>query len=147
MNGTDKNIRSYSRARIIFIIVMLAVSAAFVIYLFVSTNEETKAVFGESSVQFTGMYGRTYAYADIKGVSLEDAIPALGMKTNGSDFGGARKGDWDVSGMGNCRLYVMLNAGPYIVMDTASGYVIINNKDAEKTKELYRSLLEKLAGR
>lgn len=127
----------------VFTVVLIAAAAVFLVYLFSSTNEETTAVFGEDSVEFTGMYGKTYAYADIKGVSLDESIPAVGRKTDGAGLGDVKKGDWEVEGMGKCRLYVM-SGGPYVVMDTSGGYVIISFKDPEKTKALYESLNEKL---
>jgi hypothetical protein len=134
----------YNIISIAVTIVILAAVAVFLTILFTSTNEETKAVFGEDSVQFTGMYGETYAYADISSVTLEDNIPAIGEKTNGAGLGDVKKGDWTVDGLGKCRLYVMSANGPYVVMKTNGGCVIISFKDPEKTKGLYESLREKI---
>lgn len=143
MDNANKK-RVYSITGIVFTVVILAAAAVFLIYLFGSTNEDTQAVFGEDSVQFTGMYGKTYAYADIKGVTLKDSIPAVGTKTDGSGLGDVKKGSWNVEGMGNCRLFIMSASGPFVVMDTSGGYVIISCKDAQKTRALYEDLLKKL---
>jgi hypothetical protein len=138
--------RTYNIIGIVLTAVVIVAAAVFLVYLFNATNEETEAVFKDDSVEFTGMYGISYAYADIKGVSLEDSIPAVGKKLDGSGLGDVMKGDWDVEGMGKCRLFVMSKTGPYIVMDTSGGYAIISYKDPEKTKALYESLSEKLSG-
>jgi hypothetical protein len=126
----------------IFALIIVAGVVIFVISLSGSTNEETQAVIGADSIEFTGMYGATYGFSDIAEIKLEDAMPAAGYKYDGSGLGEVKKGDWEVEGLGRCRLFVMSKTGPFIIMRTAGGYVIINFKGSEKTRELYQSLVD-----
>ncbi len=123
----------------------LIITAGVIVFLFVlfgSTNEETDAVVSPDSVEFTGMYGRTYKFSDIIEIRLDEDMPAATYKYDGSGLGEVKKGDWEVEALGRCRLFVMSAGGSFIVMKTTEGYVIINYKDPEKTKALYEDLLK-----
>lgn len=124
------------------VLIIVAGAAIFLTNLSNSTNEEATAVISADSVEFTGMYGATYEFSDILEISLDDTIPAAGYKYDGSGLGEVKKGDWEVEGLGRCRLFVMSKNGPFVVMRTTDRYVIVNFKDSEKTKELYNNLLE-----
>ncbi len=139
----QKQKKSYTAISLIAGLVILAGVTVFIFTMFASTSEEPEAVFGGDGVTFLGQYGQTYLYTEINEVSLEDNIPEIGYKKNGAGLGEVKKGDWEADGMGTCRLYIMSDNGPYVVMDTKSGYVIINYSDPEKTKALYEDLLMK----
>lgn len=112
----------------------------FVLLMFASTSEEPDAIAGDDGVTILGQYGETILYNDITDVSLVNSIPKIGYKRDGAGLGEIKKGDFDVEGMGECRLFIMSEAGPFVVISTKKGYVIINYKDAEKTKALYEDL-------
>jgi hypothetical protein len=139
----QKQKRSYTAISLICGLVILAGVSVFILTMFASTSEEPEAVFGGDGVTFLGQYGQTYLYSEINEVSLEDSVPAIGYKKNGAGLGEIKKGDWEVDGMGTCRLFIMSDTGPYVVINTKSGNVIVNYNDSEKTKALYEDLLIK----
>lgn len=138
----EKQKRSYFVISAVAAIAILAGAAVFVMTLFGATNEEPEAIFGDDGVTIVGQYGETYLYTDILNVTLEQSIPKVGSKSNGAGLGEVKKGDWEVEGLGTCRLFIMSDAGPYVITETKSGYVIINYEDQDKTKALYENLLK-----
>lgn len=120
--------------------VVLAGAVIFVLLLFASTSEEPEAVFGDDGLTILGQYGETILYSEITDISLEDGITKIGYKRDGASLGEIKRGKFEVEGMGTCRLFIMSETGPFVVFNTKNGYVIINYKDPEKTKQLYEEL-------
>jgi hypothetical protein len=136
--------RLYSGIAIAAALIITAGVIVFLITLFDSTNEEPQTIIGADFVEFTGMYGAAYKFSDIHEIRLDDSMPAATYKYNGAGLGEVKKGDYEVEGLGRCRLFVMSETGPYVVIGTTNGYVIINYKESKKTKELYQSLQESI---
>lgn len=132
--------RPFPKLAIAASVVLVTVIAVFIIMLTVSAKQETEVIINEQSITFNGLYGETYPVEDIIEAKLADNMPAAGRKVNGSGFGGSKKGEWEVEGLGICRLFVQADSGPFIIMQTKDEYVIINYNDPEKTSNLYDNL-------
>jgi hypothetical protein len=117
----------------------------FVFILLQGTKTEAEVILKDQTVEITGQYGKVYNLSDISEVRLADTIPAIGRKANGAGLGDIKKGIWEVEGMGQCRLFIEAAGGPYILLTTSQENVIINFKDAQKTQDLYQTLLKAIA--
>lgn len=124
--------------------VVLLCSAIFVLVLYLMINKETEIILNDQSFEVKGLYGATYSYNDITMIELKNTLPKIISKTNGADWGHVKKGFFDVTGLGNCKLYVLTNNGPYLYLKTKDNYVIINYTDKNKTNNLYNNLLKYL---
>ncbi|MHB1314348.1 MAG: hypothetical protein ACYCX2_02545 [Christensenellales bacterium] len=122
-------------------ILLMAGVIVFVLQLIQGTKADAEVVFREGAMEITGQYGKTYNIADISEVRLYDTIGAIGRKVDGAGLGDIKKGIFEVEGMGSCRLFLHAAGGPYLVVGTDGGYVILNYKDVEKTKNIYEELI------
>jgi hypothetical protein len=87
-----------------------------------------------------GLYHNTIAYSSMKSATLEETIPAIGLKTSGFAAGSALRGSFDVDRWGNGRLYINRDKPPFVVIRTDGGFVVVNFKDSERTRALYADL-------
>lgn len=98
---------------------------------------------GEDTLQITGMYGEKIAYEEIAAITLEEKMPELQYKTNGSDLGDIKKGYFSARDLGRVKLFLDdASRPPYIYVEAASGWRIMNKKDPVETEELYQKLSE-----
>ena len=125
---------------VIACIAILAGVVILIVSLFNSTKKEPEAIISNGSLEITGQYGKTYVLSDITEVSLYDTMPTTVSKKNGAGLGEIKKGDYEVEDLGLCRLFVMSAQGPFLVINTKEGHVIIGFSDADKTRVLYEEL-------
>lgn len=131
---------SNNKIGIIFGSVMVIVVMIIIAVTTLRTNQETKVTFSDQYFTIKGMYGDQYNYADINLIELKDTLPEITNKTNGAALGKTKKGYFDVTGLGNCILFLFENQGPYLYLKIHDKYIIMNFKDADKTKQLYDEL-------
>lgn len=95
----------------------------------------------DSSMKVSGLYGVELRVADIQSLELQDTIPEIQARTNGMDlFGFARRGIYELEGLGRTRLISFSYGGPFIFMNTGHEWVIMNFKNPEDTEALYNKL-------
>ncbi|HWT76678.1 MAG TPA: hypothetical protein VN258_18425 [Mobilitalea sp.] len=133
----NKNNNKFS---FIFSSIIVIGVAIFLVILFRSINKETKIDLNDNYFEVKGLYGANFNYDDVTLIELKDTLPEVTYKTNGADFGEAKKGNFDVSGLGNCKLYILTKNGPFIYLKINDKYVIINYRDKNKTEQLYNGL-------
>lgn len=137
--------RSASRgspaAAIIAGLLITAVTIGFVVWLMRGTRQEAEVVIRDGAVIITGQYGVTRNLADVTAITLHETMPRVGRKVNGAGLGEIRKGDYEVEGLGRCRLVLHRAQGPYIFVEAAEQpLVILNMYDAQRTRTTYHSL-------
>lgn len=128
---------------IIGLFIILGVSV-FVLFLFNGTKKEAEVVIEDNQIIITGQYGTTNEIANISDIQIVDSIPTIGKKVNGAGLGDIKKGDFNVEGLGTCRLFIHSNQGPFIYIIENEKYTIINFKDASKTTDVYEELKKAL---
>ncbi len=126
-------------ASIIGVVILLAVGV-FIIFLMNGTKTEATVKVNENIITITGQYGTNINISNITKISLEESIPPIGTKVNGAGLGDIKKGDYMVEGMGKCRLFLHAPQGPFIVIDTVDGYVIINFNNQDRTEDVFLDL-------
>jgi hypothetical protein len=88
----------------------------------------------------TLFYGMSFAAADIKGISLEKTLARVRWKANGFGGAGTLRGRFQVEGLGEGRLYVDEGFAPYVLVRLRQGFVVVNFREAERTRALYEEL-------
>lgn len=86
-------------------------------------------------------YSDSVAMSEIQSVSLEQNIPYIRIRTNGFSFGSILRGHFRLDELGDGQLYINQYQVPYVVVRKRNGYIIINFKDPERTRRLYRDLM------
>jgi predicted membrane channel-forming protein YqfA (hemolysin III family) len=89
-------------------------------------------------LKITGIYGIT---TEVSSIEVRDEMPKILRKTNGFNYNSARKGNFKLEGLGQCKLYLQSQDGPFIYVKANNGKIIIINAE---TSEETRLLAEKL---
>ena len=114
--------------------------------MFYSGQKEPMVSVSGNNVRIDAMYGLTIDAADIAFVSLiEKSMNDMGpgRRTNGYGFGDTLKGHCYYESLGNVLVFVKTGSSPTICIERGGDKdVYISFGDGEKTKELYRELIE-----
>jgi hypothetical protein len=90
------------------------------------------------------IYSSTVAYSAMRSATLEDAIPRIRLRTNGSAVGSTLRGSFNVEGWGNGRLYINRDVPPFVVIRTSNTFVVVNFKEPQRTRDLYADLTARI---
>jgi len=139
----DGTMKTSSKIMLGAVIALLALTTVGVGVLMYFSSRPAEYLVGEDSFRISGMYGEEIRYENITSITLEEELPPIQMKTNGSDLGEIKKGYFRAEELGRIKLFLDASSRPpYIFAEAESGLRILNKKDAAETKELYRILLE-----
>jgi hypothetical protein len=141
--GTEqvkKNKKTTNSQKNIRYIVNIVVVIALVILFYIGTRPPRVEV-GDTYVKISGMYGVELRTVDIHSLEMRDTLPEIQARINGMDlFGFARRGIYQLEGLGRTRLLSFSYGGPFIYMYTSNEWIIINFKNPEDTENLYHKL-------
>ena len=94
----------------------------------------------EEYIDIKGLYGRKIYYSEIDTVTLEENIPKIVRRTNGSSIGDIKKGRFSLENRENVLLFLEKDGPDYLIIEYSRGKVIINNKDNLKTIQLFQDI-------
>ncbi|MGL6200493.1 MAG: PH domain-containing protein [Lachnospiraceae bacterium] len=98
-------------------------------------------IVNDSATITAPMYSDDFAPDRIEHVELIENLPAL-RKRHGGDSPTFYVGDFNVTGYGNCSVYVRRNNTPYIVITLDNRTIIFNGNTPEDTENYYLQLSE-----
>ena len=81
----------------------------------------------------------TIDYNNIEKVEYQENI-STGSRTWGTGSFQISAGNFKNDTFGNYKLYAYSQCHSYVVISTSNGYVVVNDKDEAKTKELYEKI-------
>ena len=124
---------------------IIIISVIFV-YRYINENAEVEneVIVYDKTFEVTGYFGDTYQLEDIKSLELKDELPTFIEKRHGFGIGQVRRGDFITKEYGKCRIYVLIEEGPYLHIQMNEGLIILNHLNSEKTNTLYKELIEKV---
>ena len=138
----NKKSRSKKIGLILFTIAILIIIAA-TFFTIQQGSVETKVIFNQNNIEFTGQYGLTIDREQIKRIELKDKLPKIELRTNGFSLGNILKGDFRVDSLGACCLFLHLPNPPYLYLELTNGKkIIFNSKTPQYTENVYNSLKE-----
>jgi len=118
-----------------------AVGAVVAVVAVYTTVQPPDAIVGFDSFYVgSGFYRNTIPYPSMQSVTLEDALPRIGVKTNGSAVAGVLRGNFRVDGWGTSRLFINRDRPPFVVIRTPDTHVVVNFRDPGQTRRLYSDL-------
>ncbi len=91
-------------------------------------------------VDIKGLYGRKLYYSEITNISLEENIPKIVKRINGSSIGEIKKGRFSLENQENVLLFLEKDAPDYLVIEYQGRKIIINSKDNSKIIKLYQDI-------
>ncbi len=136
-NGKMKVNTKFAIGGIAAFFVILSIGVGFLLY---QGNRSVAYVLSADGIQISGMYGETIAAGDILDVAIQEDLPEITLRTNGSAIGSKLKGFFNVTGYGNAKLFLDTKTPPYIFIRTAKKTIILNDGDRAKTEALYQSI-------
>ena len=147
-DGNDRNPDgSIKKGKKIMIAVISVFFTAIIIgisILMFSGNKASDIIIGNNYIEIKGMYGTDILIDDIKEVSLEESIPKIIAKTNGSNLGSKLKGNFKLEELGKVKLFIDKDKPPFIFMKLDQSYIIINFESRQATEDIYKKIKEKL---
>lgn len=88
-------------------------------------------------------YSYDFTIADIQNVTLTEALPTKGIRTNGAAMEDYLLGNFRYDEYGKVKMYVYRGYPPYLVITLPGQTVIYNSKSEQETKAFYEDLLER----
>jgi hypothetical protein len=88
----------------------------------------------------SGFYRNTIPFDTIRALTLEPRLPRIGLKTNGFAARNTLRGSFRVDTWGASRLYVNLDAPPFVVIRSGDNHVAVNFSEPARTRQLFSDL-------
>lgn len=137
-NGSEPGHKPKPAARLVLSILalLLIIVGGALIY---GSAEQTVSV-SKDRIRIGGIYGTALDMNEITDVFLIRALPQIQRKTEGFDFGNTLKGDFELKGFGEGKLFLNTRTHLFINMKYGNSFVILNFRDSMKTLELYDNI-------
>ncbi len=117
------------------------VLAATGVLLFFSA-QPTQITLQQDGIQIHGLYGEFNRWEDIDSVTLQEKLPTIEMRTNGSALGNHLKGHFRTAEYGGIKLFVDTSVPAFIYMETGDGMLIFNLNTPDATREFFEKILK-----
>lgn len=138
-DGTTKTGTKVLIGVVVGFLVLTMVGVGTLLYF---SNKPAEYFIQGDTLRISGQYGEEIKLSDIVGITLEEQIPEIQFKSNGSDLGSKKKGYFRLKDYGQAKLFVDTQKPPYIFIDVKSGLRILNTDEPVETENLYKKLLE-----
>lgn len=127
------------------------IAVAFIVLVFVSVGalffygtREPRVEVTKDTLKIKSIYSNYIQKEEIEEITLETEIPKVVRKVSGFDFGYVLRGSFKIEKIGISNIYIHEKSSPYIVIKKEKGYIIINYKEKNKTKEVYNRLIKEI---
>ena len=122
-----------------FIVIILA-SISTLFYVQLQPPEVTQT---PNRLTISNLYSFSISPQEITQVSLIDTLPEIQARTNGFSAFNVLRGHFKLEGLGEGMLFIHNDRPPFVLVQSAERYVIINDEDPTKTKQTYQDLLKR----
>lgn len=136
-DGTMKTGTKVLLSAVIGFLVLTAVGVGVLLYLSAKPAEYSVK---EDHLGISGLYGEDIEFKNINALTLEEQIPKILSKSNGSSLGSKKKGYFRLEDVGKAKLFLESDRPPFIFIDTGSGLRIVNTGEKAQTEKLYTEL-------
>ncbi|MER2190419.1 MAG: DUF3784 domain-containing protein [Solibacillus sp.] len=133
--GTGKFGKGAKWSGIISIVVVVGVG----ILLYFSM-QPTAITVTDDELTIGGMYGDTFALADVSELALIEEMPAISMRTNGSALGSKLKGHFKLENGDKVKLFIDKSKPPFITFIAGGKRYYVNETTSEKTTALFEQI-------
>jgi len=124
-----------------YLIVAIVLLVMFMPFVLIFTGKrDIKTTLTETEFIFSGMYGLTIKYSDIKQLDTISILPVIRRRTNGFAAGKILKGSFTLADKTKVRLSIVNGSPPYIFIVTDEVRLYLNFEDPQKTTNLYNEL-------
>lgn len=138
-NVYDKNGKLIPSAwkQFIFPIGIIFAAIVFVAVLFYFSSKPTQVTLSNEGIQIHGMYGNEYSWESIESITIQEDLPTITLRTNGSAIGSSLKGNFLTEEYGPVTLFVDSTKSNFIYLKTKNKLVIFNLDQDDMTRKLF----------
>lgn len=122
-------------------VIMVPIIVFVAVILFVSIKP-LEVTLKDEGLEIHGFYGDMYLWDSIESVELFDKLPTIERRTNGSEVGSKLKGHFSTKELGAAKLFVDMEVPVFIYFESNKENIIFNMEDEEKTREIFKHILE-----
>lgn len=122
---------------LVLILAMVAATIVLPVILVVCGGRETKAVFSDSALKLSGLYGLNVPYSDILSADTMHSLPAIKSRTNGYASGKILKGHFRLQDQSKVLLFIRKGVPPYIRLKTSKTTVYLNLYSPDATRQTF----------
>jgi hypothetical protein len=145
INVSDKFQKKFMKNKSVNTIIIV-----FLITLFagcgVMTTTEISVIHNE--IIISGRYGERINVEDVDRIKLQEQMPRILLRTNGTAFGEIRRGYFRLENIGRAKLFLESRSAPFILIEKNNGEkIFLNRSNREQTENYYQKLREWLNSR
>lgn len=138
-NGTTKTGTKVLIGAVVGFMVLTMAGVGTLLYF---SNKPAEYFIQDDTLRISGQYGEEIKLSDIVCITIEEQIPEIQFKSNGSDLGNKKKGYFKLKDIGQAKLFVDTQKPPFIFINVKSGLRILNTDESAETDKLYEKLLK-----
>ncbi|MFC1642251.1 hypothetical protein ACFL5O_06130 [Myxococcota bacterium] len=138
--------RSIKRGLILSGVIMAAIAGVLGGLLYLETQPPKVTLDARRLKVESFIYGEEFVLREITHVSLQDRIPRIRVRTNGSALGRILRGHFRLDTLGEGQLFIEYGRPPYLLVRRGNDYLIANFEDPVRTQALYQALLRQCPG-
>jgi len=88
-----------------------------------------------------GFYGEDIPINEIDDLYIEETLPKITFKNNGSSIGNKKKGNFKLEGIGKAKLFVDTSKPPFIYIEWNEKLFIMNTDTRQETEALFEAIV------
>ncbi len=115
-----------------------------IIFEFNTTLKDNEITVGNSKLEISKDYGCIIDFKNIKTITLENKIPEISSKINGSNLEVIKKGYFKTKENQNVKLLINSNTKPIIVITTKDNKMIFYSAKEKSNTEIYNQIIKKI---
>lgn len=138
----DGTTKMGTKVLIVAVGVFLILTMTWVGFILYSSNKPAEYLIKDDTLRINGEYGEEIKFSDIISITMEELIPEVQYRSNGSSLGNIKKGYFRLKDIGKVKLFLNSANPPFIFINVKSGLRIVNKDEPARTKELYGKLIE-----
>lgn len=136
----DGKFRKGAGKQLVPTMIITGITLIFVAVIMFFSSQSTEITILEDGIQIHGMYGDTYEWEEIETIVLQEALPTIERRTNGSALGPNLKGHFKTKEHGSVKLFVHKETPPFIYLKTKDKLIIFNMKEANETEAIFKQM-------
>lgn len=120
--------------------IITVVSLVFVGVVIYFSIQPTKFTVTNEMFSISGGYGEDMKWEDITNLTLENELPEIALRTNGSAVGSKLKGNFKLESGEQVKLFVDKSVKAFIAIEWNGKRYFLNKPTVEETEQLYEEM-------
>ncbi|MFA5536035.1 MAG: DUF3784 domain-containing protein [Bacillota bacterium] len=142
----DGSLTAKSKGTILAISALMVITFLGIGILLYFSSQPNNITISQQQLIISGFYGEKIPLSTIEELTLQEDLPKILMRTNGSTIGTKNKGYYKLEGIERAKLFLDTSKPPFIFLHHDGQLVIFNYDKPEETKAFYEKLMAEYKG-